>query len=135
MGKERAMRSAAVFGIAAALAAPLAIADVHHATIPESFWGSWAASAQACAAQDGMLVFSAKAYETAQAKCVVDWVMETASPRGPVYSARLRCSAQAPQPALAMNLIIRPDNAGQISVGADFDSLKVYLKCAAKEGR
>src|SRR5262249_11682342 len=63
-----------------------------------------------------VIVMAAKAYTSAEMKCAVDWVSETPGPSGPIYSARLRCTGQPAQPPSMINLIIRPDNAKQVSV-------------------
>ena len=115
-----------------ALASQAAFADVkRHASIPEPLWGSWAASAEACKADDkSVIVLAAKTYTGPQGNCAVDWVAETASQRGPTYSAHLRCPGKPPAKDAITNLIIRPNDAKQISVGSDFNNLKTYQKCA-----
>jgi hypothetical protein len=129
------MRIAGIAVALTALAATAVLADiVRHASVPERLLGSWAESADGCGPDDKtVIVLSAKAYEGADGKCAVDWVSETAGPRGPIYSARLRCSDPPPGKSPIFDLIIRPDDAKTISVGLNFDSLKVYRKCAAKE--
>src|SRR5262245_46025333 len=128
--KGQVMRIAIVLAVAAAFASP-AVADVRHPSVPERLWGSWSASSDGCGAGDkSVIVLAAKSYDSAGAKCAVDWVNETAGPRGPIYSAHVRCPGQSPQQAT--NVIIRPDDAQQISVGPNFGSLKPYRKCAAK---
>src|SRR5262245_19638202 len=103
------------------IASHTAVADVkRHASIPEALQGSWAASADGCKADDtSLIVLAAKTYTSAQGDCSVEWVSETAGPRGPIYSARLRCSGR---PSIT-SLIIRPDDAKQISVGHEFSNL------------
>jgi hypothetical protein len=101
-------------------------------SIPDTYWGKWAPGVESC--RDGdteAIVLSAKAYAGSLGKCDVASVIETASPKGPIYSARLQCAdprqAQNKTPA---NLIIRPGEANQISVGPGFDNLKVYQRCS-----
>ena len=112
-----------------------AVADIkRHQSMPEALRGSWALAADNCGAADKpVVVLSAKAYAGADTKCSIDWVSETPSPHGPVYSARLRCPGQAAKAPTASNLIIRPDSANKISIGASFGDLKAYQKCPAKE--
>jgi len=125
------MRIAAVVIVAATLASPAARADVRHPTVPASLWGSWSASAESCGAGGkSVIVLAEKSYDSAEGKCAVDWVNETAGARGSIFSARVRCAGQSPQQAV--NVIIRPDSAQQISVGLNFSSLKTYQKCPAK---
>jgi len=134
------MRATTVLAFAAVTvpAFDVAAGDVRHSDIPVSYVGRWAPDAQGCGDKDkdkgkSAIVLSAKAYQSAEANCVVEWVTETASPRGPVYSAHLLCvSPSAPGQRTPVNLIIRPEGAdGQISAGSDFDSLKTYQRCSA----
>jgi hypothetical protein len=101
-------------------------------SIPDTYWVTWAPGAASCKVGDTeAIVLSAKAYTGPLGKCDVALVNETPSPKGPTYSARLQCAdprqAQKKTPA---NLIIRPGEANQISVGLGFDSLKAYQRCA-----
>ena len=105
-------------------------------SIPESLQGSWAPTAESCASDEkSVIALSAKEYAGAQGKCSVAWVSETASPRGPVYAAQLRCPDAPPsqKASTSKNLIIRPGEANRISIGSSFDNLKVYQRCAAKQ--
>jgi hypothetical protein len=114
--------------------APLAATAhvVRHSSVPQVLQGTWQSSAEKC--QDGdknAIVLSAKSYASAAGNCTVDYVSETASPRGPIYSARLLCSETtgSAQKRSATNLIIRPDGTDRISVGAAFGSLVAYQRC------
>jgi len=130
------MRIASAVTAMIAIASHAALADIkRHASIPQALQGSWAPSAQGCESDEkSVIVLTAKAYTSAEMTCAVDWVSETAAPRGSTYSAHLRCIGQAPQAASSVvNLIIRPDGAKQISVGLDFSNLRPYQRCAAKE--
>jgi hypothetical protein len=122
----------AVIGILL-LASQPAFADIkRHELVPVALRGSWAPSSDACAPGDkSKVVLAAKAYTTAELKCMVDWVSETASPHGANYSVRMRCTEEgAGKPPSVVNLIIRSDNAKQISLGPAFDNLKAYQKCS-----
>ena len=135
------MRTTAILAIAAVtFASQAAVAgDVRHSGIPAAYLGRWAPDAQGCNDKDkdkskSAIVLSAKAYVDAQANCAVDWVTETASPRGSVYSAHMQCVRRsAPGQKMAVNLIIRPEgSSGRITAGIDFAKLKIYQRCAAK---
>src|SRR5262245_52509768 len=130
-----AMRIVAASIVALMVASQTASADVkRHASIPEPLQGSWAPSSDRCKADDkSVIVLAAKAYTSAEKTCAVDWVAETAAPRGATYSAHLQCPGQPGQPASASNRIIRPDGATQISSGSDFTNLATYQKCPVKE--
>ena len=122
-----------VIVVIVALSSTAAVADVKRlASMPEPLWGSWAPSADACKNADKSVVVSAKTYASSEGNCTVLWVSETAGARGPIYSARLRCSNQRAQEGSESNLVIRPDETNQISIGADFSSLTAYQRCPAR---
>jgi hypothetical protein len=105
------MRIAGLLAVTVVLSSQPAVAVKRHASIPEPLRGSWAPSADACKNEDkSVVVLSAKAYTGSERSCSVLWVSETASVRGPTYSARLRCTNQLSQKRSESNLIIRPDN-------------------------
>jgi len=56
-------------------------------------------------------------------------VSETPNPKGSTYSARPQCADPRQEQKTPANLIIRPGEANQISVGPGFESLKVYQRC------
>jgi hypothetical protein len=61
--------------------------------------------------KDDKIVLSANKYESAGTTCAVDWVSETAGPRGPPYAAHMECRRGR-------------------SLGSDFGSLKNLQRCA-----
>ena len=130
------MRTAGLMAVVAVLVSHAALADVkRHKSIPESLWGSWAPSAEACGKADKfVIVVAAKSYVSPEANCSVDWVAETPGARGAIYSAHLQCSsaAQGNRKTIS-NVILLPKDSSQISVGADFNSLKTYQRCPASE--
>ena len=76
------------------------------------------------------IVLSAKTYGGRLGRCDIASVSETSSPKGPVYSARLRCAdPRKTQNKTLANLIIRPGDANQIFVGAEFENLRAYQRC------
>jgi hypothetical protein len=117
------------------LSSPAVSAHVKRlSSIPDVLQGSWTPAAGNCEAADKpAVVLSAKSYASAETKCAVGWVSETPSPRGPVYSAYLRCSGSAAKEPTASNLIIRPEGANKISIGPSFSDLKAYQRCAGKQ--
>ena len=129
------MRIGSLVAVIAALTSHAALADVKRVnSMPESLRGSWAPSVDVCKnADNSVIVLSARTYVSSQANCTVASISETAGARGPIYSARLQCSDPGTQKRTASNLIIRPDDMNQISVGADFGALKIYRRCPASE--
>lgn len=132
------MRGAALLAIAAVMVVPNATVggDVRHSGFPDAYAGRWAPDAQCKDADTAVIVLSDKSYVNADANCTVDWVTETASPRGSVFSAHLQCASRAaPAQKAAATLIIRPDTLSQIAAGPDFDHLKVYQRCEKEPAR
>jgi hypothetical protein len=129
-----AMRITSLLVAVIAIASHGALADIkRHASVPEALQGTWGAGSDGCKPDDkSAIILAAKSYTGANAKCSIDWVSETASPKGAIYSAHMRCAAPPAQKASVSNLIIRPDAADQISVGADFSHLTAYQRCPAK---
>jgi hypothetical protein len=110
---------------------------IRHRAIPDAYFGTWAPAESCAEADKAAVVLSAKAYVGSAGNCTVDYVSETPGPRGPIYSARMQCSnpASKAKTKSVINLIIRPDNADRISMGATFESLKFYQRCTASESR
>jgi len=130
------MRAIAVQAIAMSIFVTSAAfaSDVRHSRFPESVMGTWVAGSEACKADTrSTFTLSATAYEHPDASCTVDWVTETASADGPVYAAHAQCSKPSGSAQKTIsNLMVRPKDNGQISIGSDFDNLKVYRRCASK---
>jgi hypothetical protein len=128
------MRGAAFIVVLVAFTTSAALADIkRHASLPASLQGTWATGSDSCKPDNkSVIVLAAKTYTGANATCGIDWVSETAGPRGAIYSAHMRCPGAPAQKAPASNLIIRADSTDQISVGADFSHLTAYQRCAAK---
>jgi hypothetical protein len=105
---------------------------VRHTTIPESLWGSWAPSNDLCTSiQKSVFVLSASSYVTPQADCAVSWVVETAGPSGPIYSAHIQCTKRGLKAQkTTSDLLIVPRNTDRISLGYEFDRLKTYRRCS-----
>lgn len=112
-----------------------ASADVkRHSAFPEALWGSWAPINEDCdKAAKSLITFSGKRYVNPNATCNVGWVSETAGARGTNYSAHLQCpSATDPTQITVSDIVLIPIGADQLSVGADFGSLKTYRLCLGK---
>jgi hypothetical protein len=125
----------------AALPAILAIAalpsqragadEIRHTTFPSVLVGRWAPSAELCAAKDkSNIAIAADGYSTADGKCRVRWIVETAGSLGPNYAVHAQCEGDG-QAAKAdvVNMILRPEAGDRISIGKSFTDLKPYLRC------
>lgn len=110
--------------------------EIRRDAMPEAPWGTWAPGTDACKEGDtSAIVLSAKTYAGPAGSCVIDCVTEVPGRAGPIYSARMRrsvSSAQAQKKTVA-NLIIRSEDAGQVSLGPTFDSLAPHGRCTPGE--
>jgi hypothetical protein len=80
------MNMTGVFALCAVLTPQVAASyGVRLNAIPEAYWGTWVPTADICEDADkSATVFSAKAYVTSAVNCMVEYVAETASPKGPI---------------------------------------------------
>ena len=101
-------------------------------SVPEVYWGTWAPGEGECGAGvKTAIVLSAKTYAGPSGTCAVDYVSETASPKGALFSARLLCPTPGAQAKkTVVNLMFRSDGAEQVSFGPGFAGLKAYRRCA-----
>ena len=123
-----------VLAVIAALAPQIANAHVvRHNSIPEAYWGTWSPGEGGCGDGDkAAIVLSAKAYVGPAGSCAVDYVSETPSQDGAMYSARLLCPGTgAKAKKSVVNLIFRSDGSGGISAGPTFAGLKAHRRCPA----
>ena len=105
--------------------------EVRHTAFPSVLVGRWAPSAELCAAKDkSNITVAADGYRTADGKCSVRWIVETAGSLGPNYAVHAQCEADG-QPAKAdvVNMILRPEAGDRVSIGKSFTDLKPYLRC------
>jgi len=125
--------SFAVFLSIMAMAAPQRAGadEVRHTTFPAVLIGTWAPSAELCAAKDkSSITIAATGYSTADGKCSVGWIVETAGSRGPNYAVHAQCEGDAQKArADVVNVILRPESADRVSIGKSFTDLKPYLRC------
>ena len=129
------MYKVAVLVLIAAFAAQTAAARVKVVgEIPEDYWGEWTSGVEPCKSGDTeVLVLSAKAYAGPLGKCDVVSVSETPGENGATYSARLQCTESSKtQKKTSANLIMRPGDANQISVGSTFEGLRDYQRCSER---
>src|ERR1700674_150593 len=131
------IRKAVFLALSAVLLPHVAIADVRHESIPKAYRGTWVPGAANCSEIKSLIVLSAKRYVSPDASCDVEYVSEIAGEHGAIYSARLQCTSRAGQTGkrTIANLIIRPGDAGRVSLGPRFESLKVYQRCSASRSR
>jgi hypothetical protein len=105
--------------------------EIRHTTFPSVLVGRWAPSAELCAAKDkSNITVAADGYNTADGKCSVRWIVETAGSLGPNYAVHAQCEGDT-QPAKpdVVNMILRPEGGDKVSIGTSFTDLKPYLRC------
>jgi hypothetical protein len=124
-------RGTGIFLLLALLWSPANAGDVRHLTIPKAIWGTWALKPDLCAANDQSLISIKEGGATGpEANCAVEYVVETAGARGPIYSAHLYCTEKDdPAKSGSRAFIVIPRTDDSMSVGSDFDSLKTYYRC------
>jgi len=127
-----------VFASVLIVAAAPQLASAHvvrHNSIPEAYLGTWAPGEGECgASHKAAIVLSAKTYAGPSGSCAVDYVSETPSEKGALFSARLLCpSLRGQAKKTVVNLIFRLDGTDQVSFGPSFAGLKAYRRCAASE--
>jgi len=127
------MRTILCLAVTAVLASQVADArEIRRDAVPESFRGTWAPGTGACEDADKPpIVLTAKSYAGPAGSCVIDFVIEVPGRDGAIYSARMSCPGSQPQAKTIANLIIRPDAAEQISLGATFESLVTHRRCSS----
>ena len=105
--------------------------EVRHTTFPSVLVGTWAPSAELCAAKDkSSITIAADGYSTADGKCSVGWIVETAGSRGPNYAVHAKCEGDTQNArADVVNMILRPEGGDRVSIGKSFTDLKPYLRC------
>jgi hypothetical protein len=105
--------------------------EVRHTVFPSVLVGRWAPSAELCAAKDkSNVTIAADGYSTADGKCSIRWIVETAGSLGPNYAVHAQCEGDA-QPAKpdVVNMILRPEAGDRVSIGRSFTDLKPYVRC------
>jgi hypothetical protein len=127
----RPMRNPVFLAVFTILVSRVATADVvRHGSIPESYAGTWIASA-GTELDKSVIGLSAKTYVGPEASRSVDMVSQTAGARGSIYSAHLQCFSERGGNKTAANLIIWPRNISRIAVAPELTSLRVFDRCSA----
>jgi hypothetical protein len=119
--------------LVAAITPQPAIAHVKRiASIPVPLLGVWAPNVDACKDPTKLaVVLSANSYTSSQASCEFLDISETSGPNGAIYSARSQCTQPGQKSPTQSNLILRLEDSNRMSIGPDFDNLKIHQKCDA----
>jgi hypothetical protein len=105
--------------------------EIRHATFPKVMLGTWAETAEQCAAKDKTnYVIEPAKYRDGGGSCEVLWVVETAGAGGSDYAVHSLCtSASLPEKTQIVNIIVRPLGPDRAAMGRTFEDLKNYLRC------
>jgi len=107
--------------------------EIRHTAFPSALIGTWAQTAEQCAAKDksNIHIETAK-YGDGAGNCDVGWIVETAAPHGSNYAVHATCtSASIPAKTQIVNILIRPQGNDKASMGRSFEDLKTYQRCPA----
>lgn len=124
--------AAASLIVLSGLCAQVAHADeIRHATFPNVMLGTWAETAEQCAAKDKTnIVISPAKYRDGSGDCAVRWIVETAGSEGVNYAVHSLCtSASLPEKTQTKNIIVRPLGPERAAMGRSFEDLKTYRRC------
>ena len=106
--------------------------EVRHATFPNAMLGTWAETAEQCAAKDktNILIEPAR-YRDGGGDCAVRWIVEITDGSGGItYAVHSFCiSASLPEKTQPKNIIVRPLGPDRAAMGQSFHNLKNYQRC------
>ena len=107
--------------------------EIRHATFPNVMLGTWAETAEQCAAKDKTnIVIERAKYRDGGGDCAVRWIVETAASGGINYAVHSLCtSASLPEKTQIVNIIVivRPLGPDRAAMGRSFEDLKDYQRC------
>jgi hypothetical protein len=105
--------------------------EIRHTTFPNVMLGTWAETAEQCAAKDKTnVVIEPTKYRDGGGDCAVREIVETAESDGVNYAAHSLCtSASLPEKTQAKSIIVRPLGLGRAAMGQTTGDLKNYQRC------
>jgi hypothetical protein len=123
-----------IIAISAMLSQSATADEIRHMTFPNVMIGTWAQTAEQCAAKDkSNILIAASKYGDASGSCDVRWIVETAGSQGLNYAVHALCiSASNPAKTQVVDIIIRPHGDGRASMGRSFEDLKTYQRCPSE---
>jgi hypothetical protein len=125
------MRTASLIVLSGLLVQAAHADEIRHLTFPNVMLGTWAETAEQCAAKDkSNVVIQPAKYGDGAGSCAVSWIVETAGSRGTNYAVHALCtSASIPEKTQIVNIIVRPLGQDRAAMGRSFEDLKDYLRC------
>jgi hypothetical protein len=105
--------------------------EIRHATFPKVMLGTWAETAEQCAAKDkNNIVIQPAKYRDGGGDCEVRGIVETAGSNGTNYAVQSLCtSASLPEKTQTKNIIVRPLGPDRAAMGQSLEDLKNYQRC------
>ena len=105
--------------------------EIRHTTFPNVMLGTWAETAEQCAAKDKTnIVIQPAKYRDGGGDCAVRWIVETAGSDGINYAVHSFCtSASLPEKSQTKDIIVRPLGPDRAAMGGTFEDLKNYQRC------
>ena len=105
--------------------------EIRHTTFPKVMLGTWAETAEQCAAKDKTnIVIGPAKYRDGGGDCAVRWVVETAGSGGVNYAVHSLCtSASLPEKTQIVDIIVRPLDPDRAAMGRSLEDLKNYQRC------
>jgi hypothetical protein len=125
------MRSVSLI-VLTGLFVPAANADeIRHLTFPDVMLGTWAETAEQCAAKDkSNIVIAPAKYGDGGGSCEVRWIVQTSGSHGINYAVHALCtSASLPEKTQIVNIVVRPLGQDRAEMGRSFEDLKNYQRC------
>ena len=105
--------------------------EIRHLTFPNVMLGTWAETAEQCAAKDkSNIVIEPAKYGDGGGSCAVRWIVQTSGSRGINYAVHALCtSASLPEKTQIVNIVVRPLGDDRAAMGRSFENLKNYMRC------
>jgi hypothetical protein len=105
--------------------------EIRRLTFPNVMLGTWAETAEQCAAKDkSNVVIEPAKYGDGGGSCAVRWIVLTSGSRGINYAVHALCtSASLPEKTQIVNIVVRPLSQDRAAMGRSFEDLKNYQRC------
>ena len=105
--------------------------EIRHAAFPNVMLGTWAETAEQCAAKDKTnYVIEPAKYHDGGGSCEVRWIVETTGSSGINYAVHSLCtSASLPEKTQIKDIIVRPLGPDRAAMGRSFEDLRDYQRC------
>jgi hypothetical protein len=105
--------------------------EIRHIIFPNLMLGTWAETAEQCAAKDKTnYVIQPAKYRDGGGSCEVRSVVETTGSGGSEFAVQSLCtSASLPEKTQIVNIVVRPLGPDRAAMGRTVEDLKNYLRC------